>query len=213
MKLYLSSYKLGNAHSRLRALASGRTIGLIPNAVDYLEPQKKAASNAAAMEEVRSLGIDVHQVDLQPFFGRPHEMKAKFAELGGVWVRGGNTFVLRQAMSLSGLDSLISHTTEPGFLYGGYSAGVCVLAPTLKGLQQVDDPTVLPYANSEPIWQGLGILTYLILPHYRSNHHESETIEMEVEYCQAHGIPFRTLRDGQVLIGDSSDTSALELHE
>jgi dipeptidase E len=52
------------------------------------------------------------------------------------------------------------------------------------------------------IWEGLGFLDYLILPHYKSDHHESAAIDKEVEYCARHGIPFRTLRDGEVIIID-----------
>jgi dipeptidase E len=69
-------------------------------------------------------------------------------------------------------------------------------------LQQVDDPTVVPYTSSQVIFEGLGLLPYLILPHYRSDHPESALIEQEVEYCTREEIPFRTLRDGEVIIED-----------
>jgi dipeptidase E len=79
-----------------------------------------------------------------------------------------------------------------------------VLAPRLDGLHHVDDPTVRPYPGSEVIWEGLGFLDYLVLPHYKSDHPESEAIDRDVEYCLEHGIAFRTLRDGQVLITEIS---------
>ena len=114
-------------------------------------------------------------------------------DLDGVWVRGGNTFVLRQAMRLSGLDDVLTDLLASDFLYGGYSAGVCVLAPSLRGLGQVDDPTASPYPGSEVIWEGLGLLDYLILPHYQSDHPESADVDKEVEYCKREGMPFKTL--------------------
>ena len=200
MKLYLSSYRLGNQAANLRALASGKLIGFIPNALDYVEAEARATSNAKALQEVRDLSIDVEALDLKKYFGARAELEAKIASLGGVWVRGGNTFVLRQAMRLSGFDALVTEMVSADFLYGGYSAGVCVLAPRLDGLRQVDDPTVLPYANSQVIWEGLGILDYLILPHYKSDHPESADIDKEVEYCKREGVPFKTLRDGEVII-------------
>jgi dipeptidase E len=68
-------------------------------------------------------------------------------------------------------------------------------------LHHVDDPRVRPYPGSDVIWEGLGLLDYLVLPHYRSNHPESALIEQDVAYCSARGIAFRTLRDGEVIIG------------
>ena len=200
MKLYLSSFRVGNQAAKLRAFASGKLIGLIPNALDYVEAEARAKSNAKGIQEVSDLGIDVEMLDLKEYFGARTELEAKLGSLGGLWVRGGNTFVLRQAMRLSGFDTLVTDMAGADFLYGGYSAGVCVLAPRLEGLQQVDDPTASPYADSPVIWEGLGILDYLVLPHYKSDHPESADVDKEVEYCTREGIPFRTLRDGEVII-------------
>ena len=200
MKLYLSSFRVGNQAVKLRAFASGKLIGVITNALDCVEAEARAKSNAKSVQEVRDLGIDVEVLDLKDYFGARAELEAKIGSLGGVWVRGGNTFVLCQAMRLSGFDELLTDLASADFLYGGYSAGVCVLAPRLEGLQQVDDPTLLPYADSQLIWEGLGLLDYLILPHYKSDHPESADIDKEVEYCEREGIPFKTLRDGEVII-------------
>jgi dipeptidase E len=103
-------------------------------------------------------------------------------------------------MRLSGFDEALAELRSQDFVYGGYSAGVCVLAPTLHGIQQVDDPTVRPYATGSVIWEGLGFLDYLVLPHYKSNHPESAAIDRDVDYCLKNGIAFRTLRDGEVII-------------
>jgi len=73
------------------------------------------------------------------------------------------------------------------FLYGGYSAGACVLAPSLVGIRCVDDPEADPYGVGETIWDGLSLLDYLVLPHYRSDHPESGAIDGEVDYCVAEG--------------------------
>ena len=40
----------------------------------------------------------------------------------------------------------------------------------------------------------------MILPHYKSDHPESEDIDKEVEYCDKNNIPYKTLRDGEVMI-------------
>ena len=71
----------------------------------------------------------------------------------------------------------------------------------MKSLQIVDNPDDKPYKKlQETIWEGLNFLEYMILPHYDSDHPESEDIDKEVEYCKQNNIPFKTLRDGEVII-------------
>lgn len=76
-----------------------------------------------------------------------------------------------------------------------------MLGPTLKGVHLVDDPDQKPYGEEhETIWEGLGILEYAIMPHYQSEHPESDDVEQAVQYLKVHKIPFKTLRDGEVLV-------------
>lgn len=206
MKLYLSSYGVGNRATELQTMASGRTIGVVPNAIDYVDTEARALSVARNLAQLRDLGIATTELDLRAFFGNPQGLARALDDIGGVWVRGGNTFVLRQAMRLSGFDALLRDRTGTDFLYGGYSAGVCVLGPRLEGLHHVDDPAICPYPNSEVVWEGLGILSYLVLPHYQSDHPEAGDIDKDVEYCLDQGIVFRTLRDGEVIVEEVPPT-------
>lgn len=200
MRLYLSSFRIGDRAVELVDLVAGRTIGFVPNAMDHVPQAARTASNARSLADLTAIGIAVVELDLRQYFGDAQRLSRALDTVGGVWVRGGNTFVLRQAMRLSGFDTLLQARLATDFLYGGYSAGACVLAPRLEGLQQVDDPSARPYPDSDVIWEGVGILDYLILPHYQSDHPESAAIELEVAYCQAHGIAFRPLRDGEVVV-------------
>jgi dipeptidase E len=56
-------------------------------------------------------------------------------------------------MKLSGLDNVLRRFAieDNGILYGGYSAGICVLSPSLKGLELVDDITKNPYPQQEEL--------------------------------------------------------------
>lgn len=201
MKFYLSSYKVGKETEKLKELASGKKIGFIPNSLDYVEPKARQESNEKNIKDLSDLGIDVDILDLKDYFGKQKNLENKLDNLGGIWIRGGNTFVLRQAMKLSGFDDIIKNMNRNDFLYGGYSAGICVLAPSLKALQIVDKPDIMPYEESkEVVWDGLGILDYIILPHYKSDHPESADIDKEVEFCKKNNISFKTLRDGEVII-------------
>jgi len=201
MRFYLSSYKLGEKADELKRLAGSGKIGLITNALDFVEGPAKTESNLRDLALLESVGITAEFLDLKDYFGKESALLGKLNSLAGVFVRGGNTFVLRQAMRFSGFDSAIRKIKNPAFLYSGYSAGVCVLAPNLRGLAQVDNPNIFPYSGiKETVWEGLGLVDYLILPHFKSNHPESPAIDLEVEFCKKNKIPFRTLSDGQVIV-------------
>ncbi len=75
---------------------------------------------------------------------------------------GGNTFVLRQAMKLSGFDNIFAALkNRKGFLYGGYSAGFCILCNSLKYIKNVDNPNDFPYEEiKEAVWYGLNIFPF-----------------------------------------------------
>jgi dipeptidase E len=190
-------------------MVDGGTLALVPNAMDHVAAPVRAESNGRAMNDLHNAGVQASELDLRDYFGREGYLRDELASYSGVWVRGGNAFVLRRAMRLSGFDGILPSLLEEGFLYAGYSAGPCVLAPSLEGIGRVDEPELDPHGFGSIIWEGLGILPYLVLPHYRSDHFESEAIEEEVEYCKKHDIPFRTLRDGEVIVIDdpTSDLS------
>lgn len=205
MKLYLSSYKLGDEAEKLFDLApeDNKRLAYMSNAMDVgSRVQARGSREQEDMSDLKKLGFEVEQVDLREYFGKSEKLYEDMSQFGAVWVCGGNTFVLRQAMYLSGFDKIICDKLKAtNMLYGGYSAGVCVLSPTLDGLHLVDDPDAKPYGDDiDTIWEGLGLIDYSIAPHYQSDHPESEDVEKEVEYCRQKGIPCKPLRDGEVII-------------
>lgn len=205
MKFYLSSYKVGNETDKLKTLipANNKKTAYISNALDFSnDAERRKQSEQSDIEQLKPFGLDVELFDLRDYFGKKTELEKKIAEFGVIWVRGGNCFVLRQAMKLSRLDDILKDLLKKeDILYGGYSAGVCVLAPTLKGMELVDDPNVKPYdTQKETIWDGVGILDYTIVPHYKSDHPESRKVDETVEYMEKNKIPFKPLKDGEVII-------------
>ena len=156
-------------------------------------------TDIAALIEV---GFQAEHLDLRTYFNKEAQLRDKVDQFGALWASGGNVFVLRQAMKLSGLDIILKELSETDdFLYGAYSAGVCVLSPSLDGYQIVDDATSTPYSELQQIiWEGLGIIDFTFLPHYKSEHSEAAAIDKELEYCKEKGISYRTLSDGEVII-------------
>lgn len=204
MKFYLSSYKLGAKSEELVRLMTNRIMGYIPNACDYsdVDLDLRNESNKSDMNELSKLGLKVEVLDLRDYFGQTDRLRERIKGLGGIFIRGGNTFILRQAMKLSSFEIIFEELLKrDDFVYSGYSAGICVLAPSIKAIQIVDNPTDRPYKElQETIWEGLGYLDYIILPHYKSDHPESASVDKVVEYCKRNDIPFKTLKDGEVII-------------
>jgi len=205
MKMYLSSYELGNETNKFRQMITqNNKLSYIFNALDFtgVDIDRKAKRVERNMNELNKLGFDCVDIDLKEYFGKQDELRELINTLGTIWVSGGNVFVLRQAFKLSGFDDiLLELNKKDDFLYGGYSAGVCVMSPTLDGYQLVDDPTETPFEGfDEVLWGGLGIIDYTFLPHFESDHPDSENIGKELEYCKEKGLSYKTVRDGDVLI-------------
>lgn len=207
MKYYLSSYKFGNHADKLKLmLPQGAKVAHINNARDSKMVSDKIR-NKHLKEEMTfmdSLGFVSEHLDLKHYFGKKKQLRKKIHSFNGVWICGGNAFVLRQAMKLSGFDNMFNELHfKKDFFYGGYSAGICVLSDSLKYIQFVDNSNDFPYKEiKETVWDGLKLFNYGILPHYKSNHPESEAIEKAVKRCIDNKWPFKTLKDGEVLISD-----------
>lgn len=204
--MYLSSWRLGGAPSQLRALTGGTCpAAVIGNALDAADPRTRQDGVEFEISALQSLGYDTVELDL-----RTPGAANRIADHGLIWVRGGNVFALRTSMALSGADRAIHELiTSDSIVYAGYSAGCCVLAPSLRGLELVDDPQVV----SNPTWEGLGLLPYAFLPHYRSHHPESAAIELVATAYRTNGTPFRPVRDGEVIIIDSRSAAGFPVPE
>lgn len=207
MKFYLSSYKLGDRINELKNIIAdvNKKTAYISNALDFssdLERRKK--SEDADIADLEVMGMEIEKVDLRDYFGEQEALKEKITDCGIIWVRGGNAFVLRQAMKLSGFDEIMKQLLgRDDIVYGAYSAGVCVLAPTLKGIDLVDDPNVHPYPEqTETIWEGLDIIDYSVVPHYTSDHAESDAVNIVIKYMVDNKILFKAIKDGEVIIFD-----------
>jgi dipeptidase E len=155
-----------------------------------------------------SLGLVTEEVDLRRYFGAGEALRAKLGEFDLVWVMGGNAFVLRRAMKQSGFDDVIIGMLERDeIVYGGFSAGAVVAAPTLRGIELIDDPgEVPPGYDPEVVWDGLGLIDYSIVPHFRSPHPESAAAERAVRHMTGRGMRYRALRDGEVIVWTETRT-------
>jgi dipeptidase E len=211
MRLFLSSYRIGNRPDKLVELVGdNKKVADITNAGDLLttaELQERLDEDKAMFNE---LGLKSEHLDLRNYFDNdPKKLEEKLRNYGLIWVRGGNAFNLRQAMQRSSFDWVIKKLLkEDALVYGGYSAGACVLTPSLNGIDIVDDPNIFPEGYEHKIiWEGLNIIPYEIAPHYKSDHPESDDIDKVVDYYEKNNIPYKALRDGEVIMinGDKEE--------
>lgn len=220
VRLYLSSFRLGDRSDLLvdlvRRAGGPPTIAVVANAcdVDIGIPDGRRRAVEHELEALRELGLDPHDVDLRDYDAGSGALEHDLAGLGGLWVRGGNAFVLRHAMTTSGADRLIPRlVAADALVYAGYSAGPCVLAPSLHGLELCDVPgDVLATYGVEPRWDGLGVLDRPFVPHLDSpGHPETELVAAVAARYRREGVDFWALRDGQVLVVDGDLADAVVL--
>ncbi len=207
MRLYLSSYNWGNCPEKIvELLGSGsKHAAIITNSADQFPEAGILERLKQDQEFLSSIGITSERLDLRDYFNdKQNGLAAKLKQFGFIWVRGANVFVLRRAMRQSGFDKLITKMlSNDEVLYGGFSAGACVMGTTLQGLELVDDAFfTLPGYDSEVIWDGLNLLPFAVAPHYKSDHPESPLIDKTIDYYDQNNINYKTLRDGEVLIVD-----------
>lgn len=213
MKLYLTSYKMGDDSDRLLAMIAPRgRVAVISNALDNISKAAQAAYAAGggfvARDWFAGRGLEAVDLDLRDFFGvAGAALEHALDETDLVWATGGNAFLLLRAIRQSRLQAPLERRLAEGSLvYGGWSAGACVAGTTLKGLDLVDDPhAVADRYDPEPPWAGMGLVDYAIVPHVRSDHPESEACGRTAAWLEEQGIPFRALRDGESIITGERD--------
>lgn len=211
MRLFLSSYGFGNHADRLLGLTGKGQIKalVITNASDLYDEAGIVERYEQERLMFKSMGIDAERLDLREYFNKSKELSKRLRDIDLLWVRGGNSFVLLRAIRQSGCDVLIKKLlASDSIVYGGYSAGACILAPTMRGIDMVDDPISVPddYDATIP-WEGLGIINYSLAPHYKSDHPESHMIDRTVDYFVDNKIPHKAMRDGEVIVinGESEE--------
>ena len=217
MRLYLSSYRLGDHVDRLRQLLPPRPrVAVVANALDVYSNEARRSHRATVYDpnaELETLGFEVADLDLRAYFAKPGPLAERLAAVDFVWVLGGESFVLRRAMALSGFDTeIVRRLRADQLAYGGFSAGAIVATPTLRGIHLMDDPVVVPEGYPpETVWTGLGLVDFSIVPHWRSDHPEAATAEKAVAYVEQHSVHHECLADGDVVVRSGDDIEVLRL--
>lgn len=216
MRLFLSSWYIrpGRQPAALRPVAGRARAGIVLNALDQFGDTRSRDLDREA-STLADLGYACEELDLREYFSRPSELAARIRDLDLVWALGGNSFVLARAMVRAGFQAAVrERLSDPSFVYGGYSAGSCVAGPDLEGIQLVDDPATIPEGYSPDVApEAMGLVPFRILPHWRSDHHESEAIERVAGFLSNAGREFRCLRDGQAFVVEGDSVRLCDMDE
>lgn len=202
MRLYLSSFDVGNCPDELVALAgSARRAAIVVNALDH-RPQARTGWLERQTSKLVDLGFSVVELDLRNYFGSTAPLQRALRDVDLVWINGGNAFILRRAMKQSGFDVIIRDAVaRDEIVYAGFSAAAVIAYKSLEGLELTDNPHEVPAGyDPETVWDGLGFVPFAIAVHFKSDHPESASVDREIAFYEESGIPYRTLRDGEAMV-------------
>ncbi|MDV8070482.1 Type 1 glutamine amidotransferase-like domain-containing protein [Rhodococcus sp. IEGM 1366] len=213
MKLFLASYRFGDHHTRFAELVGpGARIAVIAAAADAWPAAARASAVTSELTPLRRAGYDAEELDIRDYARSPDALEHALRTFDCVWVRGGNTFVLRAQLARTGADDVLERLVRNGDLaYAGYSAGAAVATPTLTGLDITDDPSdVLATCGIEPVWTGLGLVDFAIVPHGGGSVLEDPAATARtIAILTQERIPFRVLSDQQVVVVDGGEADVI----
>ncbi|NMN98854.1 Type 1 glutamine amidotransferase-like domain-containing protein [Antrihabitans stalactiti] len=212
MRLFLSSYRFGQHADRLLALVGKPgPVAVIANAADSWPRSARESTVTSDIAPLRRLGFTPSELDLRDFVGTPDALRTALSKFPLVWVRGGNTFVLRAQFARSGADVVLPELVKSGALtYAGYSAGACVMTPSLQGIELFDDPAeVAPTCGIDARWDGLGLVDHAILPHWDSPMGDSALSQRAIECFEIAEMSYWTLTDDQAIVVDGERVERL----
>jgi dipeptidase E len=215
MRLFLSSHRLGrHADALVRLVGNRRNALVIGNALDYIPAAARAVYTATTYDpvaELNTLGLPASWLDLRDFVGSPIRLHDQLSTCGLVWVLGGNSFVLRRAMRASGFDGIIHGLLlQDALVYGGFSAGAIVTAPSLCGFDLMDDPKVGTFGCEAISYEGLNLFPKSVVPHVGSNHRDSPGADRAAHWLMDNAMPYVALQDGQVIMVDGDEGTLLD---
>jgi len=174
---------LDHAEPELRRLLEGITsVAFVPFAQhDHQDYAARVRERLSAMD------LDVTQV----------RDRADVESAEAMFIGGGNTFRLLNALYERDLLDAIRARARSGMPYIGSSAGTNVATPSIRTTN--DMPIVYP-----PSFEAMGLVSFQINPHYldtdaNSTHHGETREQRILEFHEEHATPVVGLREGSML--------------
>lgn len=204
MRLFLSSYRAGKYERQLLELVGkGTKLAFVSNAKDYKDPVERQLKVQESIDYWQSIGLKAGEVDLRPYFHRSGAEKL-LADYNLVWLAGGNVFLLRRALSYSGLDKFLYDAVRKNeIILGGESAGAIIMGPSLKYSEMDTDEDSPNYIaagyDKEILWDGLDLVNYVPVPHYKTPDYGPEIDEYIAKLDKA-DLLHKDMTDDQAIL-------------
>ncbi len=168
MKLFLSSTSLPGKLKEKFYLFVGKpaeeiSVALFENAADIYPPEKRGFVERN-YQELQEANLKITKLSLKDYIDQPAALQEALSSFDVIWFGGGNTFYLRYMMKISGFDQIAHSLLGQGVIYAGGSAGAIVAGPILNHFDAIDEPN----QATEVIWQGLGLIDFIPLPHWNT---------------------------------------------
>ncbi|MBI3577537.1 Type 1 glutamine amidotransferase-like domain-containing protein [Candidatus Gottesmanbacteria bacterium] len=93
-----------------------------------------------------------------------------------------------------------------GTIYIGSSAGSVLVCPTIEAIKGIDDPAEAPTLKS---YEGLGIIDFLILPHYGDEDYK-EQYKFILKKWKNKDYKLKLLTNNQAIIVNGSNYKIVE---
>jgi dipeptidase E len=160
----------------------------------------------ADRDKLVELGFKVTDLDLRQF--NQESLAVELEKYQVVFVAGGNTFYLLNTMRQAGFDKLIANflNTE-GRYYIGSSAGSLVVAPSIEGVDLLDDPAESPELTD---FTGFNLVNFVPLVHWGSEHFEQQYTQQLLKNYRL-TTPFITITDHQAIIVKKSKLEVVNI--
>ena len=173
-KLFLTSAKLDALLSLISGNPTGKKVAFIPTAGD---PYEDKWFIELAKKQLSEMGFELTEVDLKD--KKKDDLLGTLQEVDIVFVAGGNTFYLLEKVRESGFDQVLPILLDKGIIYAGESAGAVLACPTIEPVKFMDEPSKAPNLKS---FEGLGLVDFVVLPHYGTEFSEAVFEQLKAEY-------------------------------
>lgn len=146
-------------------------------------------------------GLNVKFVELEA--AKSEDLEDTFKDIDAIYVKGGNSFYLLNAMRVSGFDKLVHELLDRGIIYVGESAGAYVACPTIEMAHwKHQDRDIVGMEDLT----GLNLVPFLVSAHYTDE--LSDTLAPYIDECE-HDV--KLLRDGEAIVSEDGKIESVRI--
>ncbi len=148
-------------------------------------------------QKLAAMGFQLIEYDIKQ--KKKDQLFDELKTFDALYLTGGNTFYLLEKAQESGFTEVINELVEKGIVYIGGSAGAAIAGISIQPVALLDDPSKAPHLQST---DGLGLVNFVILPHYGKEKYANLYKKIMDEYGKKYKLI--TLTDEQAIIVDEN---------